>query len=234
MGRRGRARPLSFSRRRATIGGRGRRGYCESKGDSGLGSTGGMHVTLHLSCYVDETGQETAGRLFIVVAVIVAGEVTPLRQACECVERETGKRAKWHKSRFSQRLAYMRTLVDDPSIRGCLYAVTHIGLATRDFPGLTLRAIARILQVAGGDNNRATIHIDGLARRQEGKIATRLRRMGVVGDKVRGVRKDENEALIRLADATCGLVRDAREGQAEMQALLERAIRLGVLCDLGE
>jgi hypothetical protein len=39
-----------------------------------------------------------------------------------------------------------------------------------------------------------------------------LRDLHIQTRKVRGVRKDENDALIRLADAVCGLVRDAEDG----------------------
>ncbi len=38
--------------------------------------------------------------------------------------------------------------------------------------------------------------------------------------------------LIRLADAVCGLVRGATEGQPAMRALLERGIQTGVLKDV--
>jgi hypothetical protein len=52
--------------------------------------------------------------------------------------------------------------------------------------------------------------------------------------KWRGVKKDENDALIRLADAVCGFVRAAREGQATMQSLLEQAIRKEIIRDLSK
>jgi len=50
--------------------------------------------------------------------------------------------------------------------------------------------------------------------------------------KVRGVRKDESDALIRLADALCGFVRGAVEGQEAMQGLLEQGKRTGFLKEL--
>jgi hypothetical protein len=49
---------------------------------------------------------------------------------------------------------------------------------------------------------------------------------------VRGVRKDENDALIRLADAVCGLVRAAMEGQDGMRKLYEKGKKLGWLKEL--
>jgi len=62
-------------------------------------------------------------------------------------------------------------------------------------------------------------------------VGLQLRQLGIVAKKVRGL-KDETDALIRLADAVCGLVRGATEGQAAMRALFERGIQTGVLKDL--
>jgi hypothetical protein len=59
-----------------------------------------------------------------------------------------------------------------------------------------------------------------------------LRRSGIRAKKVRGVRKDENDALIRLADALCGFVRLAVEGNRAMQALLNTALANGFLKDV--
>jgi len=47
----------------------------------------------------------------------------------------------------------------------------------------------------------ATIRIDGLPRTQARLATLELRRMGIAGGRVKGVRRDENDALIRLADA---------------------------------
>jgi hypothetical protein len=63
-------------------------------------------------------------------------------------------------------------------------------------------------------------------------IGLQLRRSGVHAKKVKGIKKDENDALIRLADAVCGLVRGAIEGQSAMQTLFEQGIQIGALKDL--
>ena len=58
-----------------------------------------------LYCYMDETGQDAASNIFVVVAVVNAQEHQPLRQVLMEVEHlaGTGYR-KWHKSRSSRRL----------------------------------------------------------------------------------------------------------------------------------
>jgi len=62
-------------------------------------------------------------------------------------------------------------------------------------------------------------------------VGLQLRRSGVRAKKVRGL-KDEADALIRLADAVCGFVRGATEGQPAMRVLFERGMQTGVLRDL--
>jgi len=60
-------------------------------------------------CYVDETGQDTRGELFIVAVVITGQERDQLRQACEDIVRSSRKgRRKWVRTTYSRRLAYLR------------------------------------------------------------------------------------------------------------------------------
>ena len=80
--------------------------------------------------------------------------------------------------------------------------------------------------------NVATVLIDGLPASHERAIGRQLRQQGLHVKKVRGVKKDENDALIRLADALCGLVRGASEGQPALYALYERMKREGRLHNL--
>jgi hypothetical protein len=47
--------------------------------------------------------------------------------------------------------------------------------------------------------------------------------------KIRGVRNEKSDAGIRLADALCGLVRDAEEGQDWAYEALEKLQRSGYM-----
>jgi len=181
-------------------------------------------------CYVDETGQDTCGELFIVAVVIVGHERNQLRQACEDIERISRKgRRKWIKTKHSRRLAYIQGVLERPIFEGSLNFAVYRN--AQDYSSLTAQTIARALIARGERDYKATIFVDGLPRSLERAIGLQLRRLGIRAKKVRGL-KDENDALIRLADAVCGLVRGATEGQSAMQALFERGIRTGVLRDL--
>lgn len=184
-------------------------------------------------CYVDESGQDTQGKLFIVSIVVATWERDQLIQVCETIEQKTSKgRVKWIKTSYSQRLAYIQNIVSTPIFQRKLnFGVYH---NTRDYSTLTTQAIAQALNATGETDYKATILIDGLPRTQERLVGNQLHHLGVHTKKVRGVKKDENDALIRLADAVCGLVRAATEGQAAMQTLLEKGIRLEVFRKLSE
>jgi len=75
---------------------------------------------------------------------------------------------------------------------------------------------------------KVTVLLDALPRSLERDVGLRLRRKGIRA-KVRGVKKDENDVLIRLADAICGFVRADIEGQPEMRYLFTQGIRDGFL-----
>jgi hypothetical protein len=62
---------------------------------------------------VDETGQDAASDVFIVVAVVSADEQEPLRQALMDIEYLAGTGCrKWHKSGSTRRLAYLRLALE--------------------------------------------------------------------------------------------------------------------------
>ena len=189
-------------------------------------------MTQKFYCYVDETGQDTQGELFIVTVVVADQEREHLRQACEEIERDSRKgQRKWVKTKYNRRLAYIQQVVENLIFVGKLNFVVYRD--SQDYPSLTVQTIARALNATGETDYKATVLIDGLPRSLERDVGLQLRRSGVRAKKVRGL-KDEADALIRLADAICGLVRAAIQGQPAMQALFERAIHTGILRDLSE
>lgn len=185
-----------------------------------------------LYCYVDETGQDTKGDLFI-VSVAVAEERDVLRQLCETIEGETGKgRVKWIKADRRRRTEYIRRIIDTHAFRGKLsFAAYH---DTKDYVDSTVETIAKSIRRAavGALKYKVTVLIDGLPRSKESTIRMQLNRHGIRIKKVRGVKKDENDALIRLADAICGFVRNALTRQTELRDLFQRGLSNGVLIDL--
>ena len=52
-----------------------------------------------LYCYIDETGQDTLGELFIVAIVVTDERQRELEKSLEAIEASTGKKTKWMKTR---------------------------------------------------------------------------------------------------------------------------------------
>ena len=64
------------------------------------------------SVYVDESGQDTKGNLFIVGILIVDGEKTKLLADLENIERQSEKKnLKWRKSRHISKKKYKESRI---------------------------------------------------------------------------------------------------------------------------
>lgn len=182
-------------------------------------------------CYVDETGIETQGRLFIVTAVILDVEaISASTLACEVAEQMSGKfKAKWKVSKRGSRLEYMRLICEVPELQGKLCHSVFSGI--KDYETATQRGVAYMLARTMGDTPySAHVLIDALNNSQKRGYSVRLRRLGVRTEKVRGIAKEENSPLMRLADALAGFVRDAIEGEkADVLKLYIQALADGTI-----
>jgi hypothetical protein len=79
-----------------------------------------MPQTHKLYCYVDETGQDTLGKMFIVSVVVTDGRRDELERFIEKLEKDTGKKTKWVKTKPSIQQAFIEGLLSD-AMPGQLY-----------------------------------------------------------------------------------------------------------------
>ena len=187
-------------------------------------------MTTKLYCYVDESGQDTQGRLFLVAVVVTGEEREQLRGLCEELEDRSGKGSrKWSKTSAVRRIAYAQGIVDQRLFVGKLHYAVFEG--TTDYLAATVGAIAETLEDEAAEDYDATVFIDGLSRSLERAVGLSLRRSGAHVKKVRGL-DEEYDALMRLADAVCGLVRGALEGEPALMALGQRGMKAGILRDV--
>lgn len=181
-----------------------------------------------LYVFVDESGQDTQGRLFIATAIVMAGEQEDTRQLLERIERETGKgKRKWTASVPRQRHAYTHQIFQQDLLRGRLF-YGYFERTTIYQPCIIETITGAIARVETSPDYQATILIDGLRKDERNPVATDLRRRGIHVKKVRGMR-DESEPLLRLADAMAGFVRDGIEGRADTIIAFQTAIRTGFI-----
>ncbi len=174
-----------------------------------------------LYCYVDETGQDTQGKFFIVVAIILNNQRENLYQLLEHAEIQSGKGSlKWNKSQKYRRDNYLKTTLGLPELKNSVYY--RVARASGAYEDLTVLAIAQAVNTYVREHRfdayRATIIIDGLKGAEIRRFGHDLRKLGVRVHKIRGA-KDQNEPIIRLADAIAGLVRQSYLGIAHYQVM---------------
>lgn len=181
--------------------------------------------------YVDESGQDTKGLIFVVSVLVIDSERTSLLPRLEAIEKGSGKEnLKWRKTRHEFRVAYIEALTELDSLRKSLF-VEKFSAGT-NYLELTVFATARAILKTVVAPYKVTVFVDGLHGSEVSAFAKALRDLHVQTRKVRGVRKEENDAFIRLVDAICGLVRDAQDGTPWAQEAVERLKTAGFLKEL--
>lgn len=184
-------------------------------------------------CYVDESGQETGGKVFVVSVVVIMDNRDELLHLCESIEKATGKGIrKWRRTNHERRMAYLREVFRDDRFTGTLrYSVFR---GNRDYDLSTVVAITKAVRWRAPDDPfRTMIYIDGLPKNKRAWYANQLLGLGLQNKQVRGVRKDESNALIRLADAVAGLLRDSLANEYdEAVSLVKSAKRRGILVEV--
>ncbi len=184
-------------------------------------------MTQKLYCYVDETGQDTQGRFFLVALVIVDQEREDLRGHLKRREKRSGKAAKkWTQATLEQKKGYLTEILQTHALQGKIFyrEFAH----TTDYLACTLETIAQGVAKKAGQEDRVTVIIDSLGKREGKVVGARLRKQGVRVEKVRGVPHKSDE-FIRLADAMAGFIRDFLEGAAYADTFYQKAVRLGMI-----
>lgn len=176
-----------------------------------------------IDLYVDESGQDTKGEIFV-VGIVAVKNSDKFRQHCESLERTSRKGpAKWGKANRNNRLIYLRTIVSDDRFRDFLL-FSYLFQGTKDYVGSTTRGIDLAVASLQPSDSSVYVYIDGLVKTQYKNYQVRLRKLGCHVEKVRG-RKDQNEPLIRLADAVAGATRDLLEYEnSELKELFSLAM----------
>lgn len=176
-----------------------------------------------LYCYVDETGQDTKGALFLVSLVIIEKERDSLRKLLRQIEERSGKTSrKWTHTTMKQKEAYLKEIVRAHAFRGKIFYQQFS--QTTKYLACIIEAIAKGIIRKAPREYRAVILIDGLGKHERRIVGSGLRARNVRTEKIRGLR-DESDEFIRLADAVVGFVRDTLEGRAYAQTFYNKALK---------
>jgi len=117
-----------------------------------------------LYCYVDESGQNTKGRIFVVSIVLTDQTRDELLKICEQLEQVSGKRKdKWGDAGHEERMRYLKHIFADDRFKGCLrYELFH---QTVDYDNATVKGIVTAVKWEKQIGKYTTVvYIDGLRK----------------------------------------------------------------------
>ena len=125
-----------------------------------------------LYCCIDETGQDAASDIFVVVAVVSAQDQESLRQALLDIESLAGTgRRKWHKSRSSRRLHYLALALERNIGRGEIFFGSYPKPLPYFFP--LLEVLEEAIRVKAIPPYTARVYVDGIDRKKATSSASR-------------------------------------------------------------
>lgn len=192
-----------------------------------------MSKTSKIYCYVDESGQDTKGKLFIVSVVVAEKNKDLFQKEIEKIERDSKKgKSKWGKTKFISRISYLNAIT---SIKKCKFCICFSKYKTMDFDLATIQTISKTIHSKFNNQNyKALIYVDALAKSKRNLYAKELRNLGVKTQKIMGVTKDENNSMIRLADSVCGWIRDVIEQDRDddLSFVFRKAIKSKILVEV--
>lgn len=188
-------------------------------------------TTNKLYCYVDESGQDTLGRFFIVSVVVTEKDKETLETKLIEIEKMSLKgRRKWSDTREQQKISYISSLLREELLLRTLYYAFYEN--TVNYLPNTVLATARAILFKAEESYQAIVFVDGLQKSQTKWFGTELRHLRIKTEKVRGVKKEESSAIMRLADALSGFIRESVEGKEEFVKILERAKKKGFVKEI--
>jgi len=144
-------------------------------------------------CYMDETGQDTAGRFFAVSILITENEREELLKCIEEIEQVSNKRnTKWKKARPETRKHYFEMISDLLELREKLFVVTYKD--SKEYLVHTADAITKSIRKKKA--HRAIIYVDALNNSEQSKLKKQLQPSINIPTQVRSARREENNAFI--------------------------------------
>ena len=187
-------------------------------------------------CYVDETGQDTEGDIFI-VTVVVPENRDEVLEYIENVEQQSGKgKFKWGKADHAKRFSYIETILSQRKYPLKIYYSFYKN--TKEYKTLTIISIFKSVQsIKGFKNHKFIISVDALGEKDRRYYGSELHKLGVPSRQVKGVKRETSNSLIRLADSVCGFIRDAIEGKSKkkdqkLTLVYKKAIKEEVLIEV--
>lgn len=165
-------------------------------------------MKIKLSTYTDESGQDTLGKMFVVCTIICPADKTvEIENDLVAIEKTSDKTEKWHKTGDKRRHRYTKLVLESGILKQVKIYYSVYANKT-EYSKLVGAHIAKsILNYTRDGEYEAKIFIDKTNKRVLNEIRKEIKQYRIKYKKIRGL-TEEASALIRLADAACGLYRD--------------------------
>src|SRR3989339_82060 len=92
-----------------------------------------MVMEEKIYCYVDESGQDTKGELFIVAIVVVGRDRQLLRDYLRNIEKLTNKKRKWSKTSKKVKEEYLTKIISDKTLTSKIFVSISKNLPKASF-----------------------------------------------------------------------------------------------------
>lgn len=163
---------------------------------------------LKINTYTDESGQDTQGKLFVVVSVVINPDLLEkLETRLLCIEKKSRKRRKWTYSNISRRVDFCQLILTEDLFHSfrIYYSVFRNKL---NYSQLISSHIARsTAKVGKATDHQVKIFLDSMDKKTISTIAHEIKKYDIDFKKIKGLNEESN-VFIRLADCMCGLIRD--------------------------
>lgn len=184
-----------------------------------------------ISLFIDETGQDTNGKLFILSIVLLSSKLDLIRSSLEKIEQESGKHLKkWQKTRSKERINYIQSILNHEALKGSLF-FSYYQNAGKEYLPLTVYTVANLISSQVKVKSLIHITVDALNKKEKTIITAKLRQFNFSIEKVTG-RRDQSDPLLRLADALAGFVRDGIEKHPKTINLFRSAIQNNIIQEI--
>jgi hypothetical protein len=177
--------------------------------------------------YVDEAGQDTSSKFFIVVSVLNLADQEGLRrQLFDVEERAKTNSLKWQQVKRDRGVRYISLLMEYGVGKGYIFIGRYQKPIDYFFP--IVSCVERAIKSVAPERYLATVRIDGINKVQAVKFTNALRANGISLRMVKG-KTDESDVIIRLADMWAGCIRSALLNEDDTKELFKRAKETGYL-----
>lgn len=163
---------------------------------------------IKIYTYSDESGQDTKGQYFIVCTVIITdSNKDKVEKELLEIEKISHKTNKWNKTSTKYRQKYIETLINK-KIFSFLSIYYSEFTNKKDYIDLIASHIAKsVINYTDSKNYTAIIFYDKTNKSEIQQLRKEINKYKIKYKKIRNL-SDKSSSLIRLADATCGLIRD--------------------------